>query len=242
MVDFRPISLCNVVYKIVSKALANRLCMVLGEVIFEEQSAFVPGRLITDNAIIGFECLYALRTKKRENGSIALKLDMSKAYDRVEWDYVSKVMQKLGFSERWIQRVMDCVRTVRFSFLINGTMCGSFVPSRGLRQGDMLSPYLYLLVSEGLSGLIRVAMDQNVYTGFRCWRTGPVISHLFFADDSLLLLGATTTECLKICRILDVYSRSTRQLVNFETSGMCQSYCFQFGGGTFGCDHWSSTS
>ncbi|KAK3193181.1 hypothetical protein Dsin_024491 [Dipteronia sinensis] len=116
-----------------------------------------------------------------------------------------------------------CRMTVRFSFLINGTVCGSVEPLRGLRQGDLVSPYLYLLVLEGLSGLIREAVDQNVYIGFRCGRTGPVISHLFFTNDSLLFSGATTEECLEIRRILNVYSRASGQLVNFDKSEMCVS-------------------
>ncbi|KAK3212813.1 hypothetical protein Dsin_017519 [Dipteronia sinensis] len=193
------------------------------KVISETQSAFVPGRLISDNAIIGLECLHALWTKKRKKGSLALKLDMSKAYDRVEWDFLSKVMLRLGFSERWVERVMGCVRTVHFSFLINGRECGSIVPTRGLRQGNPLSPYLYLMVSEGLSELIDSAVNRKEILGFRCGRSGPEISHLFFTDDSLLFSGASMRECVLIRRILDVYFRASGQLVNFVKSSMCVS-------------------
>ncbi|KAK3230421.1 hypothetical protein Dsin_002302 [Dipteronia sinensis] len=122
--DFRPISLCNVLYKIMAKTLANRFRVVLGEVISENQSEFIPSRLITDNVIIGFECIHALRNKKRKVGSMALKLDMSKAYDRVERDFLSRMMSRLGFSNSWIDRVMRCVRSVSFSFLLNGKSVG----------------------------------------------------------------------------------------------------------------------
>ncbi|KAK3218994.1 hypothetical protein Dsin_012964 [Dipteronia sinensis] len=88
----------NVIYKIVTKALANRLRIVLGEVVSDTQSAFVPVRLISDNAIVGFECLHALKKRKRKEGSLALKLDMSEAYDRVEWEFLEKVMGIMGFS------------------------------------------------------------------------------------------------------------------------------------------------
>ncbi|KAK3230612.1 hypothetical protein Dsin_002493 [Dipteronia sinensis] len=184
MTDFCPISLCNVVYKIVSKDLANMLRVVLGKVIPETESTFVPGRLISDNAIIGLECLHALRTKKRKKGSLALKLDMSKAYDCVEWDFLSKVMLRLGFSERWVERVMGCVRTVSFSFLVNG--------------------------------LIDATVNRKEITGFRCGRSGSEISHLFFTDDSLFFSGASMLECVLIRRILDVYSRASGKLVNFD--------------------------
>ncbi|KAK2653687.1 hypothetical protein Ddye_013543 [Dipteronia dyeriana] len=88
MIDFLPISLCQVLYKIISKAITNRLRGVLGEVISETQCAFIPGRMISDNTIVGFECIHRLKRKRRKNGSFALKLDMSKAYDRVEWSFI----------------------------------------------------------------------------------------------------------------------------------------------------------
>ncbi|KAK2647287.1 hypothetical protein Ddye_014776 [Dipteronia dyeriana] len=98
--EFRPISLCNVIYKIVAKALANRLRLVLDEVISKSQIAFIPERVIGDNAIIGFECLHVLRHRKRKAGSFTLKLDMSKVYDRVEWVFLEKMMLKLGFLDK----------------------------------------------------------------------------------------------------------------------------------------------
>ncbi|KAI9169068.1 hypothetical protein LWI28_006417 [Acer negundo] len=98
MSEFRPISLCNMMYKIVVKTLANRFRLALGDLISEAQSAFVPGRLITDNAVIGFECIHVIRNKKCKKGSMALKLDMSKAYDMVEWNFLASMIIKLGFS------------------------------------------------------------------------------------------------------------------------------------------------
>ncbi|XP_035551035.1 uncharacterized protein LOC118349641 [Juglans regia] len=135
--DFRPISLCNVFYKIIAKTLANRFKKVLNTVISLNQSSFIPGRLITDNIIAAYEILHSMKKKKKKRGnkrSMALKLDISKAYDRVEWGFLRAVMVKLGFGEKWVGLIMQCVQTVSYAILVNGKPGNSFTPSRGLRQ------------------------------------------------------------------------------------------------------------
>ena len=108
MSDYRPISLCNVIYKIISKVLANRLKLILPKVISVSQSAFVPGRLITDNVLVAYEILHGKYCKKKgKKGSLLLKLDVSKAYEHVEWSFLRGIMTKLGFPKKWIDRVMS---------------------------------------------------------------------------------------------------------------------------------------
>jgi hypothetical protein len=118
VVEFQPISLCNVVYKLIAKVLANRLKRVLGEIISPNQSAFVSGRLITDNVLIAFEALHTMDSHLfGKEGYMALKLDMSKAYNRVKWDFLEMIMRRLGFDECWVFLVMMCVSTIKYAIV-----------------------------------------------------------------------------------------------------------------------------
>jgi hypothetical protein len=213
--EFRPISLCNVIYKLISKVLANRLKIILPQIVSDSQSAFVPGRLITDNVLVAFETLHYMHHNKiGRDGAMALKLDMSKAYDRVEWIFLEKIMSRMGFHQKWISLMTECISTVSYSILVNGEPHGYIKPSRGLRQGDPLSPYLFLLCAEGLHSLIKKAERDGDIQGISLCREGPKITHLFFADDSLLFSKATPNACEKIQDILDQYEKASGQQVN----------------------------
>ena len=194
--DFRPISLCNVVYKLVSKVLANRLKVVLPAVVSENQSAFQVGRLITDNILMAFETLHYMKHHQHgSSGFMALKLDMSKAYDRVEWVFLQGMMKQMGFDSRWIALIMEYISSVSYSILINGVPSDIIHPTRGLRQGDPLSPYLFLICSEGLHSLLQKAADAGHIRGVSICKKGPRLTHLFFADDSLVFCRANLAEC-----------------------------------------------
>uniref|UniRef100_A0A803QM48 Reverse transcriptase domain-containing protein n=1 Tax=Cannabis sativa TaxID=3483 RepID=A0A803QM48_CANSA len=199
--DYRPISLCSTLYKIISRVLVNRLKPILSRIISPTQSAFLPNRLIFDNIIIGQEVMHSLSHRKTGRlGWMAVKLDMAKAFDRVEWIFIRRVMEKFGFPQKFITLVMACVSTATFSFSINQQVLGHVLPSRGIRQGDPLSPYLFLLCSEGLSSLICLKAQQpqprKHSLGIKIARTAPPVSHLFFADDSLLLIRFPLTSGL----------------------------------------------
>ena len=215
MTQFHPISLCNVLYKIISKVLVNRMKYMLPAVIFDCQSAFVPGRMIADNIIVSFEMFHYLKNKRGGRlGHMAVKLNMSKAYDRVEWDYLEAILLKLGFHERWVSLIMMCVSSVTYTIMVNGEQKGYIKPGRGLRQGDPLSPYLFLICAEGLSALLRNAERESLIHGISICRGGPRLSHLFFADDSIIFCNATTGDCEALLQLLSVYEHASGQKVN----------------------------
>lgn len=166
---FHPIALCNVLYKLISKVLANRLKKILAHIISDTQSVFPSNKEILDNILVAFESLHHLKSKKsRKKGFLAIKLDMSKAYDRAEWVHILKLMEKMGFTRKWIQLISECISTISYSILVNGEPSGVIKPSRGIKQGDPFPPYLFLLCSEGLAQLIKkaVQVDKIIVTLF----------------------------------------------------------------------------
>lgn len=133
---------------------------------------------------------------------MALKLDMSKAYDRVEWTFLEALMKRFGFSVRWIAVVMDYISSSSFSFILDGAPYGSLVPSKGLRQGFPLSPYLFLLCAEGLSILLKNEESLGNLQGFLVARLAPHVNYLFFADNSITFGRASKRDCRSMIKSL----------------------------------------
>jgi hypothetical protein len=195
--DFRPISLCNATLKIITKTIANRLKPILHEIISPNQSAFIPGRLITDNSLIANEIFHYLSQTNRHNGFIGIKTDMAKAYDRLEWDFLNETLRAMNFPPNLTNTIMQCVKTVTFSILINGQPTNNFCPERGLRQGDPLSPYLFIICADVLSTLISNAQDNKLIHGVKIAPRAPEITHLFLLMTVLCSVGPMKRKSTK---------------------------------------------
>ena len=150
---------------------------------------------------------------------MAVKLDISKAYDRVEWSFLKQIMLKLGLFEQWVALAMETVQTAPYSFLINGEPRGYITPTRGIKQGDPLSPYQFLLCAEGLSSLLRQVTTSGQLHGIPSCRGGVQISHLLFVNYSLLFCEATSDDCQKLLSILGAYEAAKGQAVNRHKIG-----------------------
>ncbi|XP_019186519.1 PREDICTED: uncharacterized protein LOC109181223 [Ipomoea nil] len=222
--DYRPIALSNVVYRVMAKMITARMKPLMENIISESQSAFISGRLITDNILIAAEVGHYLNRKQCGlTGWGALKLDMAKAYDHMEWSFLQRMLRALGFDERWIELLMMCVTTVSYSVLVNGSRTDQIIPTRGLRQGDPLSPYLFIICAEGLSILLKQAQAKGEIHGYRVTRGTPSITNLFFADDSLLFFKANIQEAGVVKRCLSEYEKMSGQAVNYHKSNIYYS-------------------
>ena len=195
--------------------LVNRLRPFLDDLISESQSAFIPGRMITDNALIAFECFHKIQhSKNQKDTHCAYKLDLAKAYNRVDWCFLEGVLHKLGFEEKWTKWVMTCVWSVRFSVRCNGEMLKSFTPTRVLRQGDPFSRYLFLFVADGLATLLVREVSSGRITPLKVAQGSPGISNLLFADDRLLFFEVSPTQARRVGEVLEEFQLATGQLLS----------------------------
>ncbi|KAJ9680329.1 hypothetical protein PVL29_019598 [Vitis rotundifolia] len=216
--DFRPMSLITSLYKIIAKVLSGRLRGVLHETIHSTQGAFVQGRQILDAVLIANEIV----DEKRRSGEegVVFKIDFEKAYDHVSWDFLDHVLEKKGFSPRWRKWMKGCLSTVSFAILVNGNAKGWVKASRGLRQGDPLSPFLFTLVADVLSRLLLRAEERNLLEGFRVGRNRTRVSHLQFADDTIFFSNTREEDLQTLKSLLLVFGHISGLKVNLDKSNI----------------------
>lgn len=217
--DYRPIGLINSLYKVLSKVLANRLKQVLPTVIDKAQSAFVGGRSILDGVLIANEAVDWWKTSKKKG--IILKLDFQKAYNIVNWNYLLQMLDSFGHGPRWIRWMKECTESVRISILVNGSPTAEFCPQKGLRQGDPLSPFLFNVVAEGLNILLSRAKELRIIKGVAMGNSEVVVSHLQFADNTIIFCEAERAEIVAIKRILRCFEMVAGLKINFHKSMIC---------------------
>lgn len=178
----------------VSKILANRLKPMMIKLTGLTQASFIPGRSTVDNIIIAQELVHSLSKRKGKNGAFVLKVDLEKAYDRVDWTFLRAILDATSFKAELISLIMDCVTSTSLSICWNGEALEPFTPSRGLRQGDPLSPYLFVLCMEVLGHSINEGVERKQWSAVSVSRGGPKLSHIFFADDLLLFGEASFSQ------------------------------------------------
>eukprot|EP00253_Pinus_taeda_P034852 PITA_34852 len=216
--DFRPIYLCNCIYKIISKVIALRIAPILSRNISMEQFGFLDGRQIHEAIGVAQEVIHSVKLKKKK-GSV-LKIDLSKAYDRISWLYLRMLLTHVGFSYPFVSWIMGCITNVSFVVLVNGAATSFFNSQRGLRQGCPLSPLLFLLVAEGLSRLIHKAKREEKVKGIEV-AINLYITHLIFVDDILIFTNGNHNELKEFKCIFDLFIKATSMQINSGKSQVC---------------------
>jgi hypothetical protein len=216
--DFRPISLLGSLYKLLANVLARRLASVMNSIISPSQSAFLKSRHLVDGVLVVNEVVdYAKKAKKE---CLIFKVDFEKAYDSVDWGFLEYMMRRVGMCEKWVAWMKACVFGGSMSVLVNGSPTEEICIQRGLKQGDPLAPFLFLLVAEGFSGLMRNAVDRNLFEGFAFGDNCMVVSHLQYADDTLCIGKPTVENLWALKSILRGFEMVSGLKINFFKSSV----------------------
>lgn len=221
MTDFRPISLCSVVYKCITKILASRMSAVLPSIVDLSQSAFLKGRNIADNIILAQE-LFRGYTRQTGASKCALKLDLHKAFDSLNWDFLMMAMEKLGFPNHFIRMIYSCISTVHYSIKVNGALVGYFKGKKGIRQGDPISSYLFTIAMTVLSSILNKVPDHFKFH----WRCKEInLTHLFYADDVLLFSHGDKNSIQHLMTSMNVFAEWSGLHINLQKSAVFFSNC-----------------
>ncbi|KAI3750395.1 hypothetical protein L2E82_21030 [Cichorium intybus] len=214
--DYRPISLIGCMYKIIAKILALRLKRVMNDIIGEVQTAYIEGRNILDGPLVTNEiCSWAKKVKKK---ILLFKVDFDKAFDSINWEYLNSVLVQMGFGNKWCRWINGCLRSSRASVLVNGAPTKEFEITRGVRQGDPLSPFLFIIAMEGLNAALLSAREHDIFNGVKLPNNGPSVSHLFYADDALFIGEWSRSNVKNLARILRCFHAASGLKVNFSKS------------------------
>jgi hypothetical protein len=216
--DYRPIGLCNVIYKLISKSVANRVQDHLTDFICHSQAAFIAGRHISSSIIITQEIIHSVNLKAWKDHAFLLKIDLAKAFDRIVWNFISTALHRIGFTGHFINLIQACISTSSLAILVNDEPTAYFHPQRGLRQGCPLSPYLFVLAINELSLRLQEALQNNNLTGVSLGPSAPPIHSLLSANDLILCGKATMEEANQLKDILYTFCQNSSQTPNLQKS------------------------
>lgn len=216
MKDYRPISCCNVLYKVISKILANRLKTILPKCITWNQSAFIKERLLMENVLLAMELVKDYH-KEEISTRCVMQIDISKAFDSVQWPFLMNTLEALGLPKKFIKWISLCVTSASFSVQVNGELAGYFQSKRGLRQGCSLSPYLFVLCMNVLSRMIdEAAVKGRIGYHPRCKNID--LTHLCFADDLMIFTDGTKNSIEGILGVFEEFDKMSGLKISMEKS------------------------
>ncbi|PNY01940.1 ribonuclease H [Trifolium pratense] len=210
-------------YKAMTKIMVNRLKVVVGNIISPFQNGFVPGRNIHENIVIAHEMLHSMAKMRGNKGFFVIKVDLAKAYDRIDWRFIENVLNEMSLLYNMIRFIMECVTSVKTNVMWNGSRANYFKPRRGIRQGDPMSLYLFVLCMDKLSHLVTEEVDKGLWIPMKAGRNGPIISHLMFADDLLLFGQATHNTMNSVMNTLTKFCQMSGQQVNHTKTSIFYS-------------------
>lgn len=216
--DYRPISLVGALYKIIAKLLSSRLKQVMNSVIGNEQTAFIKGRSILDGPMIINELVsWSKRTKRQ---MFLLKVDIEKAFDTISWNFLDAVLAQMNFGTKWRNWIKGCLSSSRVSALINGSPTLEFQMFRGVRQGDPLAPFLFIIGMEALNVALKEAIHAGIFEGIQLPNGGPMISNLFYADDAIFVGNWSKRNALNLMRILRCFYIASGLKINLSKTSL----------------------
>ncbi|KAJ3701906.1 hypothetical protein LUZ61_005611 [Rhynchospora tenuis] len=218
--EYRPISVGNILYRLVMKLVATRLRPFLKKVVSQEQNAFLKGRSIADNIILVKEILHSFSQKNFKQHAFLLKADINKAFDKLDWSFLKLAMQHLNVPTKIINIMMSSYARARITIHINGRGDGFMSPTQGLRQGCPMSPYVFIISMEVLSRLLQKAMSGGVIRGVKVAHTSPQVTHVVYADDLVLMGDVNATEVQVFTNLLEKFGKASGLSINPHKSGL----------------------